>query len=392
MYSLHDKYAHCIIGACYGDEGKGTVTAILARELLKNSQNSVINVLTNGGSQRGHTVNSTKGKFTFHHIGSSAISNVPTYISSDFIVNPIQFVKDITKFIEIFNFEPIVYIDCQCRLSTPYDMLANQIIERNRRKNNVAHGTCGMGIWETVQRYQSTFTVSLYIMRNMTVDELRTYFLNIKAYFELNYKDKEEFEMTPLERTLWNSESLLDRFIQDTQQLLKHVVGTLSDVHCAKLYEYTHYIFENGQGLMLSQQVNTDLEIYTTPSNSNFMGCRNALTQFGVFKEINVHYITRPYLTCHNNREFDAKLKHDISATIDDDSDNHYNEFQGEFRYSTLDINELRHRILVDYNTLYFNNKKLIIDVTHCDEMDRSTEFRQNFENVNFYGSKQIEL
>lgn len=43
--------ARIVIGANYGDEGKGTVVA----RYSKNSYN-VLNVLTNGGSQRGHSI------------------------------------------------------------------------------------------------------------------------------------------------------------------------------------------------------------------------------------------------------------------------------------------------------------------------------------------------
>ena len=49
-----------IIGANYGDEGKGTVTAHYAKQ----ATGSVLNVLTNGGPQRGHTVVCDKGTFT----------------------------------------------------------------------------------------------------------------------------------------------------------------------------------------------------------------------------------------------------------------------------------------------------------------------------------------
>ena len=44
--------ARIVAGANYGDEGKGTVVAFYT----KNAEGRVINVLTNGGSQRGHSI------------------------------------------------------------------------------------------------------------------------------------------------------------------------------------------------------------------------------------------------------------------------------------------------------------------------------------------------
>ena len=41
---------HMVIGAGYGDEGKGTITAKIA---AKDPMNTIV-VLNNGGAQRGH--------------------------------------------------------------------------------------------------------------------------------------------------------------------------------------------------------------------------------------------------------------------------------------------------------------------------------------------------
>jgi adenylosuccinate synthase len=43
--------ARIIIGSNYGDEGKGTVVATYTKQL-----SNVLNVLTNGGAQRGHSI------------------------------------------------------------------------------------------------------------------------------------------------------------------------------------------------------------------------------------------------------------------------------------------------------------------------------------------------
>ena len=45
---------------------------------------------------------------------------------------------------------PNVYINQNCMLTTPFDMMANQIIEENRGKNK--HGSCGLGIFENFYR------------------------------------------------------------------------------------------------------------------------------------------------------------------------------------------------------------------------------------------------
>ena len=62
------RAAYAVIGAHYGDEGKGQVTAWLCRRLKEEHPDAkVLNVLTNGGCQRGHTVH-ISGDNDFRHV------------------------------------------------------------------------------------------------------------------------------------------------------------------------------------------------------------------------------------------------------------------------------------------------------------------------------------
>ena len=58
-----------VIGANYGDEGKGLVTNFLARKAISENKCPIV-VLNNGGAQRGHTVVVGNNKHIFHHFGT----------------------------------------------------------------------------------------------------------------------------------------------------------------------------------------------------------------------------------------------------------------------------------------------------------------------------------
>ena len=108
-------------------------------------------------------------------------------------------------------------------------------------------------------------------------------------------------------------------------------------------------------------------------------------------KNSNVHYVTRPYMTRHGRGFLDKENKrNEISSGIQMDRTNHYNIFQEDFRYAPLDINELNNRITDDYKKCRLGKPKLIVDVTHCDEMDRVDEFKKHFINVNTYDDALI--
>ena len=171
--------ARVIIGANYGDEGKGTVTATYT----KYATGKVLNVLTNGGAQRGHSILTEDGSLTFQHFGSGTCFGADNYYPAFYILNPMQFVDEYDDLFERGVIQKVkLFRDKQCRWSTPYDMMANQILEHKRDKNK--HGSCGMGIWETILRYQCTVTMDIDQFCPLDTVDQKKYLKTIRDYFE----------------------------------------------------------------------------------------------------------------------------------------------------------------------------------------------------------------
>ena len=64
------KNVKIVIGASFGDEGKGLMTDYFASEAAKRRENCLV-ICSNGGAQRGHTVTTPDGRrHVFHHFGS----------------------------------------------------------------------------------------------------------------------------------------------------------------------------------------------------------------------------------------------------------------------------------------------------------------------------------
>ena len=140
-----------VVGANFGDEGKGLMTDYFCHNATSKNKTCIV-VMSNGGAQRGHTVNLLDGKkHVFNHFGSGTFVGADTYCPSEFILNPMQFVKELEDLQQLLVRMPIVYVETLCRWSTPYDMIINQIVEAAR--GDKKHGSCGMGIWETVYRW-----------------------------------------------------------------------------------------------------------------------------------------------------------------------------------------------------------------------------------------------
>ena len=58
-----------------------------------------------------------------------------------------------------------------CLCSTPYDMMINQIIEESRGINK--HGSCGIGIWETILRKGKTYQEMISMSNEQLFNYLR---------------------------------------------------------------------------------------------------------------------------------------------------------------------------------------------------------------------------
>ena len=354
--------ARIVIGANYGDEGKGTVVA----HYTKKSEN-VLNVLTNGGSQRGHSIMTKDGSITFQHFGSGTTYGADSYYSCYFIINPMKFVSEYDSLI----IKPKqIYRDARCRWTTPYDSMANLISQQAKK----CKASCGMGIWNTIKRFNGG-VLNVSFDKFMLMDETKkiVYLDLIKKYYE------KEITIPSTWVDVWDSKILQLHFINDCLFLKKHTIVSSLDT-----LDYDNFIFENGQGLLLCDTGKDTPD--TTPSNTGIKYSLELLKDLKHVEEVTAHYVTRPYLTRHGDGEMeDQRRRHYISSGVQEDRTNHFNECQGEFRYGNLDIPSLKNRILQDARGV-----KIELEVTHCDEMDRVNEFKRGFETVNTYDSPLV--
>lgn len=356
--------ARIVIGANAGDEGKGTVVATYAKHSEK-----VLNVLTNGGAQRGHSILTEDGSMSFHHFGSGTYHGADNYYSRYFILNPMQFVKEYNELIV----KPKTYRDKKCLWSTPYDSMANLISEQQKNR----HASCCMGIWNTIKRTKETGWVSFDDFVNSESPLL--YLKKVKGYYERNITIPESWKST------WDNVHIALHFMEDCRFMFNHTVAC----ELASLNGYENLIFENGQGLILCDTGKDTFD--TTPSNTGILYSLELLKDLDV-ESVTAHYVTRPYLTRHGDGNLNGETERVlISKDVAEDRTNHYNDGQGNFRYGILDIPELQERIFRDeQNAIGTQNFGHVLEITHCDEMDRIDEFRKYFTNINTYDSPLI--
>ena len=413
-----------VIGANYGDEGKGLLTEHLCRLSSK-----PLVVLSNGGCQRGHTINSARyGRHVFQHFGSGTFLGAPTLFASKFLINPMQFIKERNELKSLMGDKlPDVFYHHSCYLQFPVDIFLNRFVEDLRGKNR--HGSVGAGIWETMLRREYFWSNNTEELTPITfkdfvechskydlVDRLKKF-----SSLYLDYRLKSIAEKNELNgmtyNDLWTQAKLNPLYeIFFSEGMFKHFVNDCIEMyHCTTPFiDYIQMkdicdtcIFEQGQGLCLDADYVDDAR-YTTPSSTGISSVMPILSFIGKDVEsMSVEYVTRSYLTCHGNGPFPEE---DPSMKFPDFT-NQPNEWQGTLRFGQFDddaVDRMVERISLEIASMQLfgiyeelakaNSIDINLNVTHCNEVppnkffiDKATRLSYEDDSASFtYDSSKV--
>jgi adenylosuccinate synthase len=136
-----------VIDLGYGDGGKGTVVDFLVREHAAG-----LVVRFNGGPQAGHNVVTPDGRHhTFAQFGSGTfVPDVRTLLSHFMLIEPYALLNEANHLAKVGVEDALdrLVIDARCPVITPAHQAANRLRELARGAR--AHGTCGLGMGETM--------------------------------------------------------------------------------------------------------------------------------------------------------------------------------------------------------------------------------------------------
>lgn len=331
------KQAQVVIGANFGDEGKGLVTDFFAAQ----GGSDTLVVRHNGGAQAGHTVTTPEGvRHVFKHFGSGTFAGAQTFLSRFFVCNPLLFFQELPK-LQALSLEPVVYVDPHARVSTPYDMMINQIVEEYRAGGR--HGSCGVGFGETVERSDHP-DYALYFEDLHDEDIIRTKLVKIQTeWTPTRLKALGVIKLSSEWEGRLNSPDIFDYFVEEA-------IRFRNTVHTAPanlLGSRVPIIFEGAQGLLLDQ--NGQYFPHVTRSNTGIKNAAILAIEAGI-DNLAVTYVTRAYNTRHGAGPFPHELPDKPYSNIVDETNIH-NDYQGSLRFGWLDIdllsatihNDLRH-------------------------------------------------
>lgn len=324
--------AQAVIGAAYGDEGKG----LMVDRLAAASQNAVV-VRSNGGAQAGHTVVSPSGqRHVFHHVGSGTFAGAATHFSRFFVAHPMLLLSELAA-LENLGYRPRLTSDPEVMVSTPYDVIINQAVEMAR--GTARHGSCGLGFGETIERnLRPEFTLT---MRDLFRPDIRQRLATIRDQWVQQRLETLGITTLPdeLAAALADDTTLL-RFLEDCDATLDHV-SLWPDRRLAQLGPV---IFEGAQGLLLDQDFGAFPHV--TRSKTGISNMLAIATEAGIDR-LDVTYATRIYTTRHGAGPLKSETPKLENIRVVDPT-NAPNDWQGTLRLAPLDLGVLRDAIAHD--------------------------------------------
>ena len=314
--------ATAVIGANWGDEGKGLLIDHLA------TPESVV-VRYNGGAQAGHTVVRDGHRHVFHHFGSGSLKGAATFLSRYFIHNPILYFRELAL-LDAIGVRPSVMADTLGVVSTPFDMMLNQMIEMAR--GGARHGSCGIGINETIKRTEAGYSI---LVGDLTRPGLADMLGDIRR--EWVPQRLEQLDLHP-------SQEWKDRLASDAilAAYLEHCDAYRQQVAVRPLVDFAgNLLFEGAQGLLLDE----DHYFFPHVTHSH-TGLRNVvrLAEEAGIDDLTVIYATRAYATRHGAGPFPRE----VSGLRYEDATNLTNPWQGTLRFGDLDCDLLQESITRD--------------------------------------------
>ena len=286
-----------VLGAQWGDEGKGKMTDYLAEE-------AEVIVRFQGGNNAGHTVEVGEKQYKLHLIPSGILyDDKLNIIGNGVVVDP----KALFEEIDYLQGEGVsvtpnkLIISDRAHVIMPYHKILDKLKEKARGKNDIGTTGKGIGPCYTDKFERCGIRICDLIDREVFEDKLRQniesknkYIVNVLNGEELNYDEILNEYLTLAER--------LRPYVQDTSVRLYN-----------EIKEDKTVLFEGAQGMLLDIDYGT--YPYVTSSNTTACGVASG-AGIGPNMVTNAVGIAKAYTTRVGKGPFPTELDNEIGEWI----------------------------------------------------------------------------
>ncbi|MCC5616962.1 adenylosuccinate synthase [Nostoc sp. CHAB 5836] len=236
-----------VIGAQWGDEGKGKITDLLSRS-------ADVVVRYQGGVNAGHTIVVKGQTFKLHLIPSGILyPNTDCIIGCGTVIDPQILIAELDQLKELNISTDRLLISETAHVTMPYHRLIDQASEERRGSHKI--GTTGRGIGPTYA--DKSERTGIRVLDLMDPDGLRE-----QLEWTINYKNvilEKLYNLSPL-----NAQEVIEQYLEYAERLRPHVVDTSFKISDA-IRRRRNILFEGAQGTLLDLDHGT--YPYVTSSN-----------------------------------------------------------------------------------------------------------------------------
>ena len=237
-----------IVGANWGDEGKGKITDVMAAD-------SDIVIRFQGGSNAGHTIINNYGKFALHQLPSGVFhSHITNIIGNGVALNVENFVKEMKILKERGVKNPNIMISDRAQIVMPYHILFDIYEEERLCDKKFGSTKSGIAPFYSDKYSKIGFQVSELFDDEASLKEKIERVLSIKnAILEKFYK-KEKLSTSEIYNKLMEYKAMLEPYVKDT-------------------FDYLYNAVKEGKKILLEGQLGSlkdpDFGIYPMVTSSN---------------------------------------------------------------------------------------------------------------------------
>ena len=237
-----------IVGANWGDEGKGKITDVLAND-------SDVVVRFQGGANAGHTIINNYGKFALHQLPSGVFhSNITNVIGNGVAFSVENFVKEIKELEERGVPKPKILISDRAQIVMPYHVAFDCYEEERLGKNSFGSTKSGIAPFYSDKYSKIGFQINELYDDVDSLKEKIAHAVEIKNATLRNLYNKEEITVDEVFDKLMEYKELLKDYVGDSFTFMRDAIAS-------------------GKNILLEGQLgslkDTDFGIYPMVTSSN---------------------------------------------------------------------------------------------------------------------------
>lgn len=207
-----------IVGANWGDEGKGKITDMMAEK-------SDIIIRFQGGSNAGHTIINDYGKFALHLLPSGVFYNHTTSIIGNGVAFNIPYLmKEIDSLVERGVPKPKILVSDRAQILMPYHILFDQYEEERLGGKSFGSTKSGIAPFYSDKYAKIGFQVAELFADEAVIREKIDHVCDLKDVMLTHLYHKDPIDREELYRTLMEYKEMVAPYVCDTVSYLRDAI------------------------------------------------------------------------------------------------------------------------------------------------------------------------